>query len=321
MTPQVGTTLHHRAFRASVLWTLGLLLLGSIVHATESSLACPDWPTCFGTMMPEMTGGVFWEHLHRLVAGGLVLLWTAGTWFIFKEARSERGLCRAAMVGLLLLIVQSVFGGLTVLMRLPDAVSTTHLGLAFLFLALATVIAVDTRPGRPQAAEREAVDAATRQVRRWVIAGALFVYVQSLVGAAVRHTDSGLACPDVPLCLGELVPPLEQWPIALHFFHRALGIIVVVVVVAAAYHAWRRDRRGGLVGFAAVVAVAQAVLGFVSVWMFLTPWAVSLHTLLAATILATLVGAATLLAKDPAVDRTVDSGVVGESAAAEARPR
>lgn len=27
-------------------WTLALLLLGSVVHATESSLACPDWPTC-----------------------------------------------------------------------------------------------------------------------------------------------------------------------------------------------------------------------------------------------------------------------------------
>mgnify|MGYP003720487433 CR=1 FL=1 len=41
-----------------------MLFLGSVVHATGSSLACPDWPTCFGTMFPEMTGGVFWEHLH-----------------------------------------------------------------------------------------------------------------------------------------------------------------------------------------------------------------------------------------------------------------
>ena len=35
------------AFAVAVAWTLGLLFMGSVVHATESSLACPDWPTCF----------------------------------------------------------------------------------------------------------------------------------------------------------------------------------------------------------------------------------------------------------------------------------
>jgi len=36
-----------------------LILVGGIVHGTGSSLACPDWPTCYGSFFPEMTGGVF----------------------------------------------------------------------------------------------------------------------------------------------------------------------------------------------------------------------------------------------------------------------
>ena len=291
MTVPNGVTRPHRVFYAAVVWTLGLLLLGSIVHATESSLACPDWPTCFGTMMPEMTGGVFWEHLHRMVAGGLVILWAAGTWLLFRERPRDRFLRHAAVWGVVLLLVQSVFGGLTVLMRLPDGVSTTHLGLAFLFLALAVVMTVDTRKGRGA----PPTDPASRRLRTWALVGAGLVYLQSLVGALVRHTDSGLACPDIPLCIGEVVPPLDQWPIALHFGHRLLGMVAVGVVVYAAVLAYRLGRRAGLMALAGVLVVLQAVIGFVSVGTFLTPWAVSLHTLGAAAILATLVGVARLL--------------------------
>src|SRR5688500_17033076 len=84
--PMTKGPLHHRAFVVTVGWTLVLLLLGSVVHATGSSLACPDWPTCFGTMIPEMEGGIFWEHLHRLVAGGLVLMFVLATWLVHREA-------------------------------------------------------------------------------------------------------------------------------------------------------------------------------------------------------------------------------------------
>ena len=288
-------TLHARAFRASVFWTLGLLFLGSVVHATESSLACPDWPTCFGTMVPEMTGGVFWEHLHRLVAGGLLLLWGLATWLAHQEADEHPWIVRASLAGVGLLVLQSVFGGLTVIYRLPDLVSTTHLALAFSFLALATVLASATGATSPSEAEEPAGSVApddASAIRGFAAVAAGLVFVQSVLGALVRHMDAGMACPDAPFCLGQVVPPLVNAPITVHFLHRVLGVLVAVAVCALAYRVLgsslpHRVRRWAAA--AAALVLTQVGLGFASVLSVLAVAPVSLHTLVAASLLAVLV--------------------------------
>ena len=267
-----------------LLWTLALLLLGSVVHATNSSLACPDWPTCFGSMMPEMTGGVFWEHLHRLWAGALVLLFAAAVVVVKRAHPERRDLFRLGVVGLALLVVQSLLGGATVLYQLPDAVSTSHLAMAFAFLVLVVAMRERAGPGWSVATERE-----RRAARRLGVAGGSLVFLQSVGGAVVRHTDAGVACPDVPLCLGRLVPPLEYPLVLIHFQHRVLGVLVVVVVLWHASRVLARVREPvarRLAAAMAVVVVAQMLLGFVSVAQRLgAPW-VSAHTLLAAVVLA-----------------------------------
>ena len=291
--------LHYRAFTVSVFWTLGLLYLGSVVHATESSLACPDWPTCFGTMMPEMTGGVFWEHLHRLVAGGLVLLFGLSTWLAKTPTQDQPWIFRACLAGLGLLIVQSIFGGLTVIYRLPDLISTTHLGLAFIFLALVTVLASATGPLKTF--ESPLGEPATR-ITILASASAALIFVQSLIGGLVRHMDAGMACPDAPLCLGELVPPLVNSTITLHFTHRLIGIVAALLIIGLSIWILRVSapkplRLLGLL--AAALVVTQVIIGFVSVLTSLAVIPVSLHTLIAAGLLATLVRLATLARLSP----------------------
>src|SRR5512144_341744 len=64
----------HRFAVATAVATYLLILIGGLVHGTGSSLACPDWPTCYGTLMPKMEGGVLVEHSHRLAAGTVVIL-------------------------------------------------------------------------------------------------------------------------------------------------------------------------------------------------------------------------------------------------------
>jgi cytochrome c oxidase assembly protein subunit 15 len=186
--------------------------------------------------------------------------------------------------------VQAVFGGLTVLFRLPDAVSTTHLGLALLFLSLAVVLAASTSPRR---ATRPALSADTaRALRRWGSAAAGLVFVQSLLGGIVRHTDAGMACPDVPTCLGAWIPPMGNELVALHFTHRVLAVLVTIAVVALTVRFTRPDtprhvRAAALLSLALVVI--QVTLGILSVVTILGVTPVSLHTLGAASLLATLV--------------------------------
>ena len=294
------TTLHPRAYKVTVVWTLGLLFLGSIVHATESSLACPDWPTCFGSMVPEMTGGVFWEHLHRLVAGGLVMMFALATWLAKKETSERPWIFRASIMGVGLLLVQSVFGGLTVIYQLPDLVSTTHLSLAFIFLSLATVLATATHgstgSGSPPVIEGFGAGEGRRLTFIAGI-GASLIFLQSALGALVRHTDGGMSCPDVPLCLGQVVPPLVNVQITSHVLHRFMAVIATLVVIGLYRWALRAqvpNRVRHWIAGAVVLVLIQVGLGIISVLTVLAVPPVSLHTLVAAALLSLLVGLATL---------------------------
>ena len=290
----MNTEQHYRAFYITTVWTLGLLFLGSVVHATESSLACPDWPTCYGTMLPEMTGGVFWEHLHRLVAGGLVLIFMAATYMAWRPEAGRPAIRRWALAGIGLLLVQSLFGGLTVLMGLPDAVSTTHLALAFLFLALATGLTVVTSPGWSGG-----IGGGGRllHLRTPAVFGAVLTFLQSVLGAAVRHMDAGLVCPDVPLCLGRWIPPLQTTTVAVHFGHRVTGLLLLITLLALTVRAVRSlgpSAERTLAISAGVLVTLQVLLGFLSVYTRLAVLPVSFHTLLAAGILMATVGVAVM---------------------------
>lgn len=279
----------HRAVLVTAGATFLLLIVGGVVHATDSGLACPDWPQCFGSFFPPMVGKVFFEHGHRLFAtavGVLTIVQLVIVWLARPSGHPARWLSVAA---LLLVIWQGVLGGMTVKMQLPDAVSTAHLGTSMLFLSLLILLAFRTRP----ATEDRPL---SRRLSRAIGAAAVLVYVQIVLGALVRHTDSGLACTTLPLCGGGVLPAGADWRIVLHVVHRLGGLVAGGAVIAASVAALSVSDRNRTVRRLALVApglvVAQIALGVMSVLTALEVVTVTAHLGGGALLLATMVAMA-----------------------------
>jgi cytochrome c oxidase assembly protein subunit 15 len=250
----------HLFAKVVVACTVCLVLAGSLVTSTGSGLAVPDWPTTYGwnmfTFPPSMwVGGIFYEHGHRLIAstvGFLTVILSVWIW----RADSRRWMKRLGAAALVAVIVQGVLGGLTVLWFLPAPVSTAHAGLAEVFFCMTVAIALFTSRGWMRA------DGAVDDVllRRVTTTTTALVYVQILVGAAMRHTGAGLAIPDFPWMFGGVIPDRWSGAIAVHFAHRVGALIVTMAVLAAAAHVWYHHRAAR-----ALVRPAMLLVGLVAV--------------------------------------------------------
>lgn len=160
--------------------TLLLMAVGSATRVMNAGLACPDWPLCYGKLVPtqQMNLQVFLEWFHRLDAGliGISAIALAGlSWW---DRRELPGWLPFASTGALGLIVfQAVLGGLTVTELLRFDIVTAHLGTALLFFTTLLIIGMALLPYQ-----------GTGSVGKlpWIgLFGAIFVYVQSLLGGLV----------------------------------------------------------------------------------------------------------------------------------------
>jgi heme A synthase len=70
--------------------TVVLIVAGGVVTNTDSGLACPDWPTCFGSVVPRMEGNVAVEHTHRLIATTVGACTVALVILTLRKARQGR---------------------------------------------------------------------------------------------------------------------------------------------------------------------------------------------------------------------------------------
>lgn len=302
--------LEYRLAQATAAATFALLVIGGMVHATGSSLACPDWPLCYGQFFPAMEGGVLFEHGHRLVALGVSVLTLALAITVWRRRR-ETPVRAAALLALGLVLFQASLGALTVVWKLPLVVSSGHLATSMAFFSVLVWLAWRLAPATRDGAARATAP------RTLAGAAALAVYLQIVLGALVRHTGSGLACgTDVILCQGAAWP--AGGPAQLVTLHRVAGLAVAALVFLASASAVRsglpRARRAALA--APVLVVVQVLLGAWTVWSMISVPVVSLHLGAGALLLADTLLLFLLLGPQPAAHAAPGDRLPGLATAA-----
>jgi len=203
----------HRLALVTAGATFLLILAGGVVTTTGAGMAVPDWPTTFGYNMflypwAKMTGGIFYEHSHRLI-GALVGLLTLVLTITLWRVEQRRWVRWLGVVALAAVVVQGVLGGLRVVL-VAEQLALLHGALAQAFLGLAASLALFTSRAWRSQAFRLPAEFAGRLCGSTLFVTAA-IYLQIILGAAVTHTDTGLGVHvGVAVLLSVLVPLLTQ---------------------------------------------------------------------------------------------------------------
>jgi protoheme IX farnesyltransferase len=273
------------AWTATVV-TYFLIALGGTVLATDSGVSCPDWPLCYGQAYYSGTYHVFLEQFHRFTAATVSVLVVLLVIGIIAWARKDRVLLTMAIAAPVLLAIQIVLGGLTVLWKLPPQIITAHLAAALAIFAIVITIAVLS--GKPSPEH----PAKTRKFAQLAISNALLVYILMLFGSYVTGSQAGLACLGWPLCTP------ASWAVSNHLadiniLHRVFAVFVGLVMlwtVISALRRWRVARAQAIVGLVGgVLFVCQAIVGGLIVLLKEPAFVAGLHLALATAVWGTLV--------------------------------
>lgn len=283
---------HSTLFRLTVaafLLAIVVVVLGAFTRLVDAGLGCPDWPGCYGHLLwpneaheirqaeaafpdaPVEADKTWPEMVHRYFAGTLGLLILAIAVLAIKHSREisviDHGLNRVPLklplFLLALVILQAVFGMWTVTLKLWPKVVTAHLMGGFATLSLLWLLT--QRLG----GQRWSIPAtALHRLRAlkpllWLSLGV--VIIQIMLGGWVSSNYAALACPDVPQCFGQWLPPMDiatgfavfqdigpnylggqldnYSRIAIHVVHRIGAVTVLLTLCIFAVLLWRTQEK------------------------------------------------------------------------------
>ncbi|MGR9107946.1 MAG: signal recognition particle-docking protein FtsY [Gammaproteobacteria bacterium] len=329
-----------------------VVLAGTYVRVSNSGLACPDWPGCFGQfgmpdsrifdLAPERFSGITPDlgkariaMSHRYLTGFtgalIVLFWVAS--FFVRVHRKAAIMLATALLGSVLL--QAAIGMAAIQFKLMPLFVSANLLAGLLSLSLAFWIFLRVDPRVHFLKTRSNVGA-------WAKLSVVVFLAEIMLGTWTGANYAGLVCRDFPTCMGSWWPPadylgmfsiFEGWDwtdrvgvlspdarVAMHWFHRlgAFFSFVVLGGLALSLSSSKRQRKlrksGVLLSGLLLLQIASGI-GLVVLRMPL--WLAVAHSGMAALLLLLLLYIIFWTHREVAVEEELVTGPAGEQVVSE----
>lgn len=198
---------------------------------------------------------------------------------------------KLAWTSLIGVVIQGILGGLTVKYYLPVSISTSHATLGQSVFCMTLALAVITgRRWKPFSEKLPNISGF--DVRQLSLLTTSVVVLQLIIGAVMRHTQSGLAIPTFPHAFGQLVPDFTSFGVVINFAHRVGALCVTILLLTTCISILRHHgsleplRRPAIL--ALVLLAVQISLGAIVIWNRMPVTPTTLHVSTGAAILGTM---------------------------------
>ena len=266
-----------------------VVVMGYIVRVTDSTQACPDWPTCYGqwSLPGDLPAQIQFFHRVLSILSGLLIMLAALV--AFMKYRKIRIIPISLGVATGLMGAQILLGAMTALGTASAEVRSLHLGLALVTMSLVLFVTVKMFY-RSKGYNNDNLVYRSDFAHLTVVTS-IATLLLMVSGAYVAYSGVGMACSGWPLCNGDVFPSTgAAWIV---MTHRILTLIVSILIIRLYILAWKSQwsQRVVLAATTSVgfLFVAQVFVGALKVSRVFPIDLVGLHAVTSAALWGSLV--------------------------------